>query len=503
MNRIFALGLFALSLTALSGGCGATPIAPGTRSTDDVQAAGMSRTFAGKNKCNPKTADRPFIIEWDATDMSSFESHAANDVIFVKYEGCDLKVIDACVVDSVKGAFGSYKPVEWTSGSLESMDLNDEGDLYAKLPLGAATLSGRVEGGEKFHMEYFVSGTRSATRDAVYRADLAKVPACAEATHFVYGYNLGAFALGSQSSIKGSVEGSVFGFGAGADRSHVAKADKQGGVLASCHGESARELDTCKVPIRLTLREISGGESVDATAAQAPETSAALNLAGKIQASNDRERKANALLQSAIAKAQARDGKGCIADLDQHDQLDPRPQYLSTAPMMGQTRAQCLMLAGQCATGKTLARKSFEKNLGGSLDAEGIDRAVEGFAAQYCQGGTMSPRDQLLKAKGDLERGAFQKKMDKASCMQAYETMKRLIPLVKPENDSDTQVKTAPMFLRNNIVGCLARAGECDAAWDMYQKVPNPLMPAGFVQPPAAVKAQYGAATQSKCQAPL
>src|SRR5215472_4974037 len=208
MKRSFAIGLGGMAVLVACGGSGGSA-APGTKSANDVAASGMSETFAGKNKCNPKNADRPFIIEWDATDMSSFESRAANDVIFVKYEGCDLKVIDSCVNDSVKGAFGSYKPVDWTSGSLESLDINNEGELYAKLPLGSATLGGRVEGGEKFHMEYFVSGTRTATREAVYRADLAKVPSCKDATHFVYAYNLGAFALGAQSNIKGSVGGSA------------------------------------------------------------------------------------------------------------------------------------------------------------------------------------------------------------------------------------------------------------------------------------------------------
>ena len=111
----------------------------------------------------------------------------------------------------LKGSLGSYKAPEWTSGSVETIDISNEGELYAKLPLGAASLAGRVSGGEKFHMEYFVSGTRAATRDAVYAKDLEKISGCRGATHFVYAYNLGAFALGSQSAIKGSVGITVWG----------------------------------------------------------------------------------------------------------------------------------------------------------------------------------------------------------------------------------------------------------------------------------------------------
>ena len=135
-----------------------------------------------------------YAIEWDATDMSSFEARAADDVVVVKYVGCDLKILDGCSADeSVRGSSGAYKAPEWTAGSLEKIDIGSEGELYAKLPLGAATLGGRVSGGEKFHMEYYVSGTRTSTRPAVYKADLAKNPSCKGATHFVYAYNLGAF----------------------------------------------------------------------------------------------------------------------------------------------------------------------------------------------------------------------------------------------------------------------------------------------------------------------
>src|SRR5262249_14968061 len=143
--------------------------------------------------------------------------------VVVKYVGCNLTVLDSCSDDSVKGALGAYKPVEWTSGSLEKIDIANEGELYAKLPLGAAELSGRVHGGEKFHMEYFVSGTRPASRPAVYKKELEKIPGCRGATHFVYAYNLGAFALGSLKQLGGEVNGSsMFGFGAQAN----AKANK-------------------------------------------------------------------------------------------------------------------------------------------------------------------------------------------------------------------------------------------------------------------------------------
>jgi hypothetical protein len=489
------LALFFCAAAGCSGGVAG--VAPGTRSADEVSESGMKKTFAGKNKCNPKNAERPFILEWDATDRSSLEARAASDVIFVRYEGCDLKVIEGCVNESVKGAFGSYKPIDWTSGALEKFDINDTGELYTKLPLGVASLEARVDGGEKFHMEYFVSGTRSSTREAVYRKDLDKIAACREATHFVYGYNLGAFAVGAMSKIKGSVEASVYGFGGGAKRAQESQADKQGGDLGSCKGQSAKEVDTCKVPIRLTLREIKEGDNPDAQAAQAPETDQAMNLAGKMKATNDRERKAQSYAESATTKFRARDGAGCIADLDQHDKLDPRPEYLSTGGYLASTRAQCLMLAGQCATGKALLRKYYEKVLAGQAGPDAVDRAVDQGAAQYCQGGTMTPRDRMLKAMGDLDRGA-NIKTDVASCMRAYQVLKDLAPTVKPIDDADWQVKRAGQFIRSMTVACLAVAGDCEQAWAIFQKEPPP----GGIQmqlPEAAVKVHFKGESRQKC----
>ena len=204
--------------------------------------------------------------------MSSFESHANNDIVIVKYEGCKLRVLDECKNDSIRGSQGAYKPPEWTSGSLETLDIHNEGELYAKLPLGQATIGGRVSAGESFHMEYYVAGTVNATRDAVYRDDLASNPGCDSATHFVYAYNLGAFALGSANEVKSEVGGSAFGFGAGGKTSSGSKAEKKGGDLGTCKSDSATEVLGCKTPIRLNLRAIRDGANPEARPCRRPTT---------------------------------------------------------------------------------------------------------------------------------------------------------------------------------------------------------------------------------------
>ncbi|GAC1519691.1 MAG: hypothetical protein NVS3B10_21320 [Polyangiales bacterium] len=463
-----------LSAAALIAGAASPACGPGAGQSNGASTGHplYEKSFAGANKCNPKNADRPFIIDWDATDQSSFQAHTNSDIVFVEYKGCELRVLDGCRNDSVKGSFGSYKPVEFTSGGVETLDVHDEGELYAKLPLGAASLGGRVSSGEKFHMEYYVSGTRTATRDAVYRSDLKDNAACAGATHFVYAYNLGAFALASSSSLKSEVNGSYFGFGAGGSKASENKADKKGGELASCKGDSAKETETCKVPVRLTLREITAADNPVVAESKAPETDASLALASKLKASTDAEKQAAERFDTATTKMNAKDGKGCLKELDEHDKLDPRPMGLSTNPAAGWSayvRAQCLMAAGQCDAGKALYRKAYLTKSGATGSAEQADKITDATAGMWCQGGKMSPRDQLIAARMEVEAGAWTAKKDAKVCMADFDLVMKLHKTVKPQDDDDDQVKLAVNSMLSAAPNCLAKAGDCAGALKAYR----------------------------------
>ena len=461
-----SLLLLALALPVLS--CTKTPKAGGTR--ESGQSNLMAQSFAGQNACNPENHLRPFIIEWDATDMSSFESHVANDIVVVRYEGCNLVVLDECRNESIRGEQGSYRPPEWTSGSLETLDISNEGELYAKLPLGQATLGGRVNGGEKFHMEYFVAGTRMATRDAVYRNDIASNPGCEGATHFVHAYNLGAFALGSAQNLDTAVGGSVYGFGAGGSTSQKRSAEKKGGDLGVCRGESATEVAGCKAPIRLSLRPIRDGENPDVTAMKAPDTPDSLNAAGMINMKIEMSDEARARLESAMAKANARDGKGCLKELDAHAKLDPKHDSQDPKSSFAFVRAQCLMLSGKCDAGKGLMRKAFQNGPQAQYGDEFIDKGVEGMTGMYCQG-KMNDRDTLLKAYNELIMAASTTKKDVKYCDEKWATIQKVAKKVKPKDGEDYNVIQAQdtKRLKLQLQLCYARAGDCDKAWKGYK----------------------------------
>lgn len=466
-----------LSLFVTIAACGGPALGTSEPERPSGQSALMEKTFAGANKCNPKNHDRPFVIEWDATDMSSFESKAASDVVFVKYEGCDLHVLDACSNDSVKGSLGAYGAIDWTSGSVEKIDIANEGELFAKLPLGVNSLGGRVQGGEQFHMEYYVSGTRKATRGEIFASDLEKLPGCKGATHFVYAYNLGAFALGSRRDLKGEASATVWGIGAGAKQQSMSQAEKKGGVLTSCTGETAKETHTCKVPIRLTLREISTGENPDEVAHRAPETPDAFNLASKIDLRLKQDANAQARWEAATERFKAGDGKGCLRELDERDRLDRTAANLSTNPKSATAmyRAMCLMLVGQCDVGKAQLRRSLQAQSAHDVAPEQIDQMVDQQAISLCQG-KLSPREELVRASRTLGAGNNVKK-DVSTCARAWATVQRLAPTVEPKDDDDHPVKSAKelTITAHAAAGCLARAGDCAGAYAAFKQSIGPL----------------------------
>ncbi|RMG96727.1 MAG: hypothetical protein D6705_10410 [Deltaproteobacteria bacterium] len=463
-----ALGIAALVLCAPIGACK-------LKQTSGLRSSGQSRlmdqTYAGQNKCNPDEHDKPFVIEWDATQMSSFESLAASDIVFVRYEGCSLKILDECKNDSIRGEQGAYKPVEWTTGQLETIDIANEGDLYAKLPLGKATLGARVAGGERFRMEYYVAGTRYASRDAVYAADLEGRYGCDEATHFVYAYNLGAFALGSANEFDASAGGSVYGFGAGGSQHSHYRADKKGGDLSACRSDAATEIAGCKAPIRLHLRKIRPGRSPEAEAMAAPDTPESLSATAVLNQKIAMSDEARARIEAATAKLTAGDGKGCLAELDAHDRLDPKHKSTDPNSPFALTRAMCVMKSGKCDAGKGQMRKTLEKQPAFAQSGpEQIDRTVDAYAAMYCEG-RMNPTDALRKALAELQNAAFQTRKDVAFCDERYARVKRLLPKAKPRDDDDVQIRDAERSLISIVPLCYQRAGDCDKAWQAYQEV--------------------------------
>lgn len=408
--RLFAL---TLSLAAFVGAVGCRP----SGATADRL---LQDTSIGQARCSEvDPTDRPFVVEWDATETAMFESLAQRDVVIVRYEGCELEILTACNDDGMAGRYGAYNSPMWTSGSVEGFDIKDEYDLYTKLPLGANSFAGKVASGATLSLQYFISGTVTSTRNAIGHGDLAGNVRCEGATHFVQAFNLGAFELDATESNEQRVDVKYKGVGAGGGHSRDEARLKHGGELESCKSEEARELTRCQVPIRLVLRPLDEGNS---QALDAPEVTAPVP-GGAAQPGSAKA--VAELYNSALRKTAAGDGKGCLADLDRVRTLDADMDDSN-----GATRAQCEMLAGRCKEGMKRYRKWMQQGpSGASFSPSDLDTSTTNVAVKYCPMEQLTGQAKAVRLTQDIE--AAKRQPDEGRCARLGSQLVPLVPAMK------------------------------------------------------------------------
>ncbi|MBX3184258.1 MAG: hypothetical protein KF915_16645 [Polyangiaceae bacterium] len=442
-----ALSLAATLLLASFGAltaCGPPNPANSGNLTDD--------TAIGKNRCADAATGqlRPFIVEWDATDLAGFEAKAARDLVFVKYEGCSLTVLEGCSDAGIPGRYGTYQPPVFTSGTLESFEIATEDELYAKLPLGVASFGGRLSMGEQLKLSYYVTGTRNAARESVSAETLAQNPKCAQATHFVSSYHLGAFELDSREQRAAEAEVGVGKVGGGGSSKRSEKNLKKGGELSDCQTQSQR---ACRVPIRVVLQPLGGGAGEVAGVAGPPVSA---------PADETPEGAARALRAGARQKRDRADGPGCLEDLDRADRLDPH-----NAHQEGYTRALCEMQAGQCEAGKRRLRDVLAAQDTGrqKSDAE-LDQQVKILGDSQCLSSEGTPEERINRALAAV--GAASARGDTARCVAEGESIAKLIPSLPMPKHLPPRA-TANVVLMHTA-NCLLAAKQCDGARTWFDR---------------------------------
>jgi hypothetical protein len=470
--RTISLALVSATLAFAScGGSGPPPTMSGR--------AGMLSQTAVAQKCGEAAHghDRPFVVEWDATDLASFEAKAGRDTMFVDYEGCTLDVIYGCNDPNVAGHLGTYGQPTSTSGTVQGFDVKNEGELYAKLPLGAASLSARVAAGEELHLKYFVSGVATSTRDAVYRNEIQKYPGCAKVTHFVWAYNIGAFTLESKENNSGELKASVGGAGTGGDRSHEQSDVAKGGDIASCTTQDQR---ACRVPIRLALRAISDGDNPNDRAAAPPSAAGGAGLPPVTGAQppfdyhSTPAGQAAALIEEGRKKKSVGDGAACLSLFRKALSIDARQ-----GEHLGYEMAECTMLSGDCDEGtkeirQVLASRDTNRN---RLDAD-LDREARDTANRECPASTAkNTTDLVLRA--SREMGKAVTASDGDACRAKFEVIDAKLEDADKEAKAQRQNhepgtaiwpwNAGTMALASGAQ-CIAKATTCDEGLKYYKR---------------------------------
>lgn len=182
------------------------------------------------------------MTEWPASEKAHLESQLATGAVVVSYSGCELRVLPECRVE------GRY---EWqrTSLSEDVVEIRTEDDLYAKLPLGAATLEGELKSRGRLSVRTTVAGQLRLAAPG-----MSPTAECADATHVVAGMSVGAFRLVSGESSAGNASAGLPLARVGGGKSASESVVRASGTPSSCSGASDQAPNPeCRSPLQLFL----------------------------------------------------------------------------------------------------------------------------------------------------------------------------------------------------------------------------------------------------------
>jgi len=236
LTRIALLGL----LAAGCGGAGSNPqppaFAPANQSTCKVQ----------------KSQSNPLIVEWPSAERASLEARARQGLVVVRYDGCELQLLTRCTAPGVY----NYLPV---SRKQDSLRIRNEDELWASMPIGAASLEGKLHNGGELGVNMTLVGTYQSDRVEVKAADLQGI--CDGATHVIGGLSVGAFEFFSAASAETGGGASVAGVGAGVTTKRSQEVLATDGRPESCERSSSKDAeppDGCGALLRIEVIPIAG-----------------------------------------------------------------------------------------------------------------------------------------------------------------------------------------------------------------------------------------------------
>jgi hypothetical protein len=234
------LTVVALSLPLL--GCPGTQIiteTPEVANADSQQAT----CKVAKDPLNP------LIVEWPGTNKVDFDSASQRGVVFVSYVGCNLKVLSSCRATSQ----GSGYEMTSVTPARDKVVMADQSELYARLPLGAASLRGELGLGSSLELDYIAVGQRIAKEaPRGYEGD------CEGVTHFVRTITVGAYSLDARAAGKAAAGADIGNAGGGVSRQESRRNIRGSGNVELCASDpSARE---CAAVLQLGLAPLAKGD---------------------------------------------------------------------------------------------------------------------------------------------------------------------------------------------------------------------------------------------------
>jgi hypothetical protein len=244
VKRVGTAGRAALVLALASTGCFWSS---GRRGAQQI----LPTVPAELGKCRVAASQSsPLVTEWPASEKANLEVLSHSGAVAVAYSGCSMRVLPQC---RVRGNYSWQR----TTPSTDSLSISDADELYAKLPLGAASLEGELKRSGKLLVKTVVAGQLRLEGAGV--GDVSNDGPCAQATHLVTALSVGAFALTAGGERQGSLGASVQLGEAKASRELSAEQLRSAGDFDSCsQGTNDGPSANCASPIQVFLQPLPG-----------------------------------------------------------------------------------------------------------------------------------------------------------------------------------------------------------------------------------------------------
>ena len=190
------------------------------------------------------------VTEWPVAEKSNLEAMLQRGAVAVEFSGCAMRVLPEC---QLPGGY-VWQP---TSAATDILEIQNQAELFAKLPLGALALSGELQQSGRLYVETTVAG--QARLQGVGAADVPQSQECWRATHLVDAMSVGAFVLAAGQQVGAGISADARLGSVGVRNSGEVKVLRQAGQSQACGNTTADgPAAGCSSPIQVFLAPIPG-----------------------------------------------------------------------------------------------------------------------------------------------------------------------------------------------------------------------------------------------------
>lgn len=271
-----------MSPLRLAGLCALLSLGTGCRNANLASALAHPPGYAPADQARcgvTRSHARPLIIEWPAHDRGALEAAIKNGEqrVAVRYGGCEMELLRC------------WAPGGYTYQGLEPKRddyvFKRADELYAKIPLGAASLEAELERHGALKLDLTVIGRYESSSERPTRTELRGE--CEGATHVIAGLSVGAFRLSSEADAAVRGEAEYYGAGAGGESSAARGFMRSDGEPTACGSYRTESAPSrCRALLRVEVEAIrEPAEIAAARAQQVCPRGAVLVEGGKFRAS--------------------------------------------------------------------------------------------------------------------------------------------------------------------------------------------------------------------------